>query len=719
MQVVFKPPSPSKGIDTPQTPDIKDADAAVIYDVVIPAFGGSGSSKKRFAKQKTKTQQQHQQEDNMMDCLEFPTKQSREIMRQVSGLGMEDPVFGLLSAHGRMTKRAAKSSIPHLYDDMGLADFPADMRDMLSICSDPTASVVGELPSMSDIFADSSEKKQKQKQKASEWPTDRNSETTKSGRILSSSRPIVGTCKAVQNFSQSRRTTKLIHPFVPPISIHSITKEPVNNKSKKLHLNGAASHHHHNHQQQQQQQQDGAKPVNQQSQNAGSKHDFDAFAIINHNHKKSPRHQKDILNDDWHHRSCQFEAWESTAREAVQDVANHKNSTSYKDDVEMELSDVFAMGNSSARNKTTSKLHASDSHLVFHPQRQRQEKLLQQIARRSIGDAARRDTRDVEGLELNMAIDTFDRTISGLTTVVPPVKEEEEDDDQSFNVFSPDLEARTVQVDGELVSVPVLGIQPNKQQGNQHNNDCGDGKDDSGKLELYDLMKSQQSLALYELQKVKEEEEMDPATHTSSRERQKPKKEQEHRKKGSRRSTRIVKLPPDLTDESSPAVNQQQTQPASQHTSRRQKMLNSKVTKPELDDSRLFRHSIEKAGRSTKARRSHSLECKESEHLRHRIRKQSHRRSTKDKKVTPRKSKTHDGVTARMLALGNASMQAVERAEELQSKQHRESKHSIPTAADLHASMGQLALSSISGGGGGPTPSLRLAGNRSCVDFNF
>jgi len=84
-----------------------------------------------------------------IDCLELPTKQTREIMRQVSGLGMEDPVFGLASNHSIYRRAAKNMPFKGLYDDMGYEDIPAEMRDMLSVCSDPTASVVGELPNLS------------------------------------------------------------------------------------------------------------------------------------------------------------------------------------------------------------------------------------------------------------------------------------------------------------------------------------------------------------------------------------------------------------------------------------------------------------------------------------------------------------------------------------------------------------------------------------------
>jgi hypothetical protein len=62
-----------------------------------------------------------------------PTRSSARLMRQVSALGMEDPVF-------RNTKDETDASNNHnIFDDMGFTDLPSDMMDMMSIASDPTA----------------------------------------------------------------------------------------------------------------------------------------------------------------------------------------------------------------------------------------------------------------------------------------------------------------------------------------------------------------------------------------------------------------------------------------------------------------------------------------------------------------------------------------------------------------------------------------------------
>lgn len=60
-----------------------------------------------------------------------PTTSSRKLMRQVSGLGMEDPIFG--------TKESGPMHPSNIFDDMSIGDIAEDMRDMVSIASDPTA----------------------------------------------------------------------------------------------------------------------------------------------------------------------------------------------------------------------------------------------------------------------------------------------------------------------------------------------------------------------------------------------------------------------------------------------------------------------------------------------------------------------------------------------------------------------------------------------------
>ncbi|KAL3921374.1 MAG: hypothetical protein SGILL_002776 [Bacillariaceae sp.] len=64
-----------------------------------------------------------------------PSTKQRQLMRKVSGLGMEDPVFSALAAKQRPKRN------PNIFDDMDLDDVPEDMRDMFSVASDGTDSI--------------------------------------------------------------------------------------------------------------------------------------------------------------------------------------------------------------------------------------------------------------------------------------------------------------------------------------------------------------------------------------------------------------------------------------------------------------------------------------------------------------------------------------------------------------------------------------------------
>ena len=62
----------------------------------------------------------------------MPTDESKQLMRQVSALGLEDPVFGNIH----------ESTKPHhpsnIFEDMNYEDVPDDMKDIMSIASDKT-----------------------------------------------------------------------------------------------------------------------------------------------------------------------------------------------------------------------------------------------------------------------------------------------------------------------------------------------------------------------------------------------------------------------------------------------------------------------------------------------------------------------------------------------------------------------------------------------------
>lgn len=64
-----------------------------------------------------------------------PSLRQKQLMRQVSGLGLEDPVFGKNNGKDQSMKTEHASFI---FDDMDIHDVPEDMRDMFSLASDRT-----------------------------------------------------------------------------------------------------------------------------------------------------------------------------------------------------------------------------------------------------------------------------------------------------------------------------------------------------------------------------------------------------------------------------------------------------------------------------------------------------------------------------------------------------------------------------------------------------
>lgn len=64
-----------------------------------------------------------------------PTSRQRQLMRKVSGLGMEDPVFG------DSAEQLRPSHASNIFDDMDIGDVPDDMKDMLTLASDHTDAV--------------------------------------------------------------------------------------------------------------------------------------------------------------------------------------------------------------------------------------------------------------------------------------------------------------------------------------------------------------------------------------------------------------------------------------------------------------------------------------------------------------------------------------------------------------------------------------------------
>ena len=65
-----------------------------------------------------------------------PTSQQKQLMRKVSALGMEDPVFGTIDNHLKPLHASC------IFDDMDFEDIPEDMKDIIPVASDHTDKVV-------------------------------------------------------------------------------------------------------------------------------------------------------------------------------------------------------------------------------------------------------------------------------------------------------------------------------------------------------------------------------------------------------------------------------------------------------------------------------------------------------------------------------------------------------------------------------------------------
>lgn len=80
----------------------------------------------------TEEDEDEEPEETENCILIAPSKHQRQMMRQVSGLGLEDPVFG-----GRDSSHS-KEHASFFLEDMDLNDVPEGMRDMFSQASDHT-----------------------------------------------------------------------------------------------------------------------------------------------------------------------------------------------------------------------------------------------------------------------------------------------------------------------------------------------------------------------------------------------------------------------------------------------------------------------------------------------------------------------------------------------------------------------------------------------------
>jgi len=168
--VVYQPPAP--GLATPQELNggLTATESSANHQKTkkrfesLGSFVGSiagsiaGGRPREYDHQPNNNQQQQQQQhtnnnkepsSSMKNIrLEFQMKKASELMRQVSGLGMEDPVYGKSSGggDGEMGMKKIKKPPWAIFDDMSINDIAPDMRDLVSVCSDPTASVTERFP---------------------------------------------------------------------------------------------------------------------------------------------------------------------------------------------------------------------------------------------------------------------------------------------------------------------------------------------------------------------------------------------------------------------------------------------------------------------------------------------------------------------------------------------------------------------------------------------
>ena len=115
-------------------------------------FGGLDVPPAPFAVETSNIPASEQAEGNpLIRKVIAPTDESKQLMRQVSALGLEDPVFGNIH----------ESTRPHhpsnIFEDMNYDDVPDDMKDIMSIASDKTDPMLhlGDSPNLAARFHES------------------------------------------------------------------------------------------------------------------------------------------------------------------------------------------------------------------------------------------------------------------------------------------------------------------------------------------------------------------------------------------------------------------------------------------------------------------------------------------------------------------------------------------------------------------------------------
>jgi len=536
--------------------------------VVLPAIG---------KKAKERLQKDNKQMITM--DLEFSPRQSLVTMRQVSGLGMEDPVYGSVSNHSRRTQKVVQK-MPCLFEDMRLEDIPADMRCMVSVYSGQQHLAAGDLSSMDYNSGESRRQKNKSRSNATL-------------RLHHSTNSFATIKRSGSPQKQSASLSKMLHLYVPPQSIQEMQGPEDSQCDTNNQIVGSPRQN--------------------------------RMLIENHHSKQKSTRPPDF------HQSCQFISWET-----------HSHNDTEKDD---------------------SKLHSSDSQLMFEPRRQDQhrkkpngmegfELKVNEFSRAVSGLTT---AIPVEGLEVQVATGGLDRTVSGLTTAVPTEtshKEHENDDDSVAFEDVPKFSARTVKVDGELVSVPVLDIKATKQQRNLPTTKTSEDKDIiitshcSGALHTAE---DDASSATEDYQKFAES--LRHCLDSGMGKRPLPELPTQPFPStigATRRSAPVDTIPSPVYRQDSVTITPEAPLKFFDDMKRRQMLLGNKVDKKKLDDSMLFRHA------KLKASRREELNCS----LENKSKQRHSRKQRSSKKHKSDKLKSEKNLIAKLLSAKNASFQA-------------------------------------------------------------
>mmetsp|Transcript_24568 Transcript_24568/g.43101 ORF Transcript_24568/g.43101 Transcript_24568/m.43101 type:complete len:710 (+) Transcript_24568:195-2324(+) len=157
----FVPPAALQTVESPRNRahSLDDNQCLVeVEEIVLPPGGNSASRDAKLQDGNDSSDDSYKAVQIVRKGMEVrgyvaPSTKQKQLMRKVSGLGMEDPVFGKIADQLKPTHAS------NIFDDMDLADVPEDMKDMVSLASDRTDEV-----EMDDDILDSPLANRKSKQ---------------------------------------------------------------------------------------------------------------------------------------------------------------------------------------------------------------------------------------------------------------------------------------------------------------------------------------------------------------------------------------------------------------------------------------------------------------------------------------------------------------------------------------------------------------------------